>query len=104
MTVRIRNSSRLLHANLFVTGGVEYWELPEYPTIDVRDDDLTHEVEESDRIDKLAYTYYGDANLWWIIALANDLRMLPSDLQAESKIRIPSPVYVTGVLLRAREK
>ena len=104
MTVRIKNSSRLIHAELFVTSGVEYWDLPQYPEIDIRNDDMTHEVEENDRIDKLANKYYGDPNLWWVIALANDLRIVPPDLQAESKIRIPSPVYVTGVLLRAREK
>jgi len=104
MTVRIKNTSRLIHANLLKTGGIEYWELPEYPEILPREDDMVHEVEVSDRIDRLAHKYYGDVVLWWVIALANNLRAIPADLVAGTKLRIPAPVYVTGDLLRVKDK
>lgn len=104
MTIRIKNSSRLIHSKLLLTGDVEFWDLPEYPTIEPREDDSAHEVTFTDRIDSIAMTYYGDPNLWWVIALANNLRILPGDISVGQVLKIPSSVYVRGVLLRAKEK
>jgi nucleoid-associated protein YgaU len=102
MTVRIKNNSRLFFSELFVTAGVEYWGLPEYPDVEARDDDILHEVVEHDRIDKLASDYYGDPVLWWVIARANGLKLIPADLKVGSELRIPSPLYVSSILMRRR--
>jgi nucleoid-associated protein YgaU len=40
---------------------------------------LTHIVKEGDRLDLLAYTYYGDPTKFWFICDANQ-EMFPSDL------------------------
>jgi phage tail protein X len=42
-----------------------------------------------DRLDLLAYKYYGDRNLWWIIAVANELVNGSVILPTGKRIRIP---------------
>jgi hypothetical protein len=53
-------------------------------------DDRFHVVTDGDRIDVLAYHYFGDATLWWLIADWNDIAF-PLDLPASgTTLRIPS--------------
>lgn len=42
----------------------------------------THVTTEGDRLDRLAFTAYGDVERWWLIADANDA-MWPEDLVSE---------------------
>ena len=42
-----------------------------YPIIYPSDDDIIIVTNEADYLDSLAYKYYGDPTLWFIIALAN---------------------------------
>jgi len=49
----------------------------------------THLVEQGDRLDLLATDYYGDAEAWWWIALANPGLEYPGELPVGKKIRIP---------------
>jgi len=102
MSVRIRNSSRLTHAHLLSMYSVEFWEIPEYPNIDPREDDLIHQVDATDRMDRIAVKYYRDPGLWWVIALANNKRNLPRDLEVGESLRIPAPTYVFSELLKPR--
>jgi len=100
MTVRLRNTSRLKFARLATIEGVEHWELPEYPAIQEALDDARYVVDRKDRIDKLATTFYSDPSLWWIIALANGMALLPNDLRPGSTIRVPSQRRVFVEILR----
>lgn len=100
MTVRIRNTSRLKFARLTTIDGVECWELPEYPAIVTAVDDAKYVVDRQDRIDKLATRFYGDPGLWWIIALANGMALLPNDLDVGATIRVPSQRRVFVEILR----
>lgn len=106
MGISIRQNSRLVHANVVVaeSTGLEFWDLPEYPIIEKRDDDLLYNVTETDRIDQIATKYYGDPNLWWVVALANDIRHIPNDLAklVGYSLRIPSPRYVFSNLLKKK--
>ena len=54
------------------------------------------------RIDLLAYKYYGNARFWWIIALANEI-IDPFDLPVNTQLRIPpkDAIYNTGGVLSA---
>lgn len=60
-----------------------------YPVIKPSDDDIIVEPTKK-RLDYLAYQYYNDSSLWWIIALANGITdgsfNIPSRL---NEIRIP---------------
>jgi len=90
MTVKLSRMSRLRFARLIRVGGVESWEQPTYPEIDTADDDIIYTVEDGDRIDRLADRFYGATELWWVIAIANSLKLLPNDVYAGQTIRIPS--------------
>lgn len=60
-----------------------------YPKIPLRDDDIYVASETGDRLDTLAYQYYQDASLWWIIAVANNLHDAPFGLKDGTILRIP---------------
>jgi hypothetical protein len=100
MSVRLRNTSRLRWARLITLDGVEHWEQPEYPKIEAAPDDKRYTVGQNDRIDKLAQRFYGSMDLWWIIALANDMELLPDALNANTVIKIPSQQRVFIEILR----
>lgn len=97
-SVRLQKFSRLRFGNLIEIDGVAFWDLLELPDILEQPDDVFHQVTGTDRIDSLAMLYYGSPVLWWIIAAANDLELLPVDLQTGDILRIPSKRYVQQVL------
>jgi hypothetical protein len=100
MSVDVGNTSRLLFAELLSLDEVEFWDTLVLPDAGTRQDDIQHIVANSDRIDLLAQMYYQEASLWWVIAWANNLEILPTDLKEGDQIRIPSTDYVQNVLLR----
>ena len=44
-----------------------------YPTIEAQPDDSYILTGVTDRLDNIAFDFYGDATLWWVIAMVNDL-------------------------------
>ena len=44
-----------------------------YPRIPLSDSDIYIIAKQTDRLDLLAYQYYGDVSNWWIIAHANKI-------------------------------
>ena len=100
MAAKIKSTSRLRFARLITIDDVEHWELPEYPVIAPAASDGTYTVDRGDRIDRLANHYYQDPTLWWVIALANGMELLPNDLKPGVEIRIPSQQRVFVEILR----
>ena len=45
-------------------------------------------TQEGDRLDNLAFQYYGDSNLWWYIATANQISTM--NVPNGTSLRIPS--------------
>ena len=101
MAVDVGTTSRLQFKELVTVNGVEYWELDLLPKIPLQPDDLYVRVTDQDRIDQLAVKYYSDPNLWWVIATANDMELLPTQLVPDEVIRIPSPSYVRNQMFSA---
>ena len=60
-----------------------------HPEIPLRDDDIYVASETGDRLDTLAYKYYKDTSLWWIIASANNIHNAPFGLKDGTILRIP---------------
>lgn len=60
-----------------------------YPPIPPQDTDLQIITNETDYLDTLAYKYYGDTTLFWIIAVANNLGKGRLSVQPGLTIRIP---------------
>ena len=60
-----------------------------YPTIPISDNDQFVYPQDGDRLDNLAYKYYNDASLWWVIAQANELGKGRTILNPNFQIRVP---------------
>jgi len=86
-----KNRSRLRHATLVQYGDLEFWDRPRIPDIETSSGDIIHVVSMGERIDSIANRYYGDQGLWWVIAHANNLNLLPCDLIVGDRIVIPDP-------------
>lgn len=92
--VTVKKVSRLRFAELTTIEGYTFFAPTEMPFIDPAADDIQHTVTSSDRIDLLANTYYGTPDLWWVIARANGIRLLPRDLKLNARLLIPSRIRV----------
>ncbi len=60
-----------------------------YKPIPLRDDDLYVVTQTGDRLDAIAYKFYGDAKLWWIIASANNIHNAPTGIEDGLILRLP---------------
>lgn len=70
--------------------GKQYYENNIYPDIPVTEDDDYVITVLGDRLDLIAFDFYGDVSFWWVIASANSL---PGDsiyLEPGLQLRIPS--------------
>ncbi len=94
MSVSIVQNSRLGLCDLAVIDEYEFWDMLDLPMYTQKADDFFHLVSKTDRMDLLAHSFYGDPNLWWVIAWANDLEILPTQLIEGASIRIPSVDFV----------
>ena len=69
--------------------GREVYRTRIYPNIPLKDSDLYIVTELGDRLDTLAYQYYGDQSLWWIIATANNIHDAPFAVPDGTILRVP---------------
>ncbi len=61
-----------------------------YNPIPMRDDDLYVVTQTGDRLDAIAYRFYGDPKLWWIIASANNIHTAPTGIEDGLILRLPA--------------
>tara|TARA_Y100000593_G_scaffold93632_1_gene189248 strand:+ start:625 stop:930 length:306 start_codon:yes stop_codon:yes gene_type:complete len=67
-----------------------------YSTIPQTDNDIFVITQDGDRLDHLAQQFYGNVNLWWYIAKANNLTFMT--IPAGTSLRIPATTkYAIGV-------
>jgi len=71
-----------------------------YPEITRDFSDIYVYTTKGDRYDLLALSYYGDVQLWWIIARANTNNTIPDSLYPNvgEQIRIPGPSRISFIL------
>lgn len=100
MSVSVVTRSRLRRATLGVIDGYEFWDAVDYPTLVEQPDDLSYQVVGEERLDSIASKIYGDPTLGWIIALANDLELIPGDINPGDILKIPSPRYIIEEILK----
>lgn len=63
-----------------------------YPAIPVSDSDIYVTVSDNDYLDSLAFKYYKDTSLWWVIAVANNLGKGKLSLDTTKQLRIPTNI------------
>jgi nucleoid-associated protein YgaU len=51
---------------------IPYYKGKQYPNVPLSESDVYVITTVGDRLDSLAYSYYGDSTLWWVIAAANN--------------------------------
>ena len=69
-----------------------YLESTIYPKIKATDNDLYIISTQGDRLDLLANQYYSDRNLWWVIAVANNLNDASLSIEPGKQLRIPGNI------------
>ena len=73
--------------------GTRYRGVTRYPEIPASEDDVYVIAADGDRLDNLAYQFYGDSSLYWIIASANPDQIYNSLYPVlGTQLRIPFPV------------
>jgi len=63
-----------------------------YPPIPKQPDDIYLRVSTSERLDFIAYKYYGNSNYYWIIAEANGIGKGSMQVPVGMQLRIPTNI------------
>lgn len=95
-------TSRYKNTNIYAgSDGQYYYGIWKAPTIDAQPPDIYHTIEvgENLRLDALAYKYYGNYQLWWVLATANDILDPFTELTVGDTIRIPYLPYIFSDIL-----
>lgn len=71
------------------TDGITYKANSIYPEVPLSDKDYYVITTAGDRYDTLAYQFYNDVSLWWIIASANNSQQASLVVQPGVQLRIP---------------
>jgi hypothetical protein len=84
--------ARYTYAETLITKETKkrYLESVIYPKIGVSDEDFYIITQSTDRLDLLSNQYYGDAQYWWVIAVANNINDGTLYVEAGRQIRIPA--------------
>lgn len=72
--------------------GKRYYPTTLYSQIDPKSDDIYLITVKGDRMDNLAFEYYGDPSLWWVIAAANTIPQDSIFIPVGSQIRVPANI------------
>ena len=92
---RYADIEKIRNTNEFVgTLGTQYYKDVTYPEIPSSENDIWVETEFGDRLDNLAFQFYGDVTLYWIISIANPNKINMGSLYLDvgSQIRIPQNI------------
>ena len=87
--------SRYRNTKLKTKDNKSYYRNTIYQKIPKSESDIYVVTQYGDRLDLIAYQFYGDVSLWWYIARANDLNtmIIPENIQ----LRIPGTIeYAKG--------
>jgi len=104
--VEIRKNSWLNFADLLEFNGCIFWDTPNFPKIPPEEADTFIEVDDqiAGNLDLIAHEEYGDHDLWWVIALANGMDLIPTDVLIGSRIRIPNKALVDKIISKGQQK
>ena len=71
---------------------VKRYSTSRYPFVPFRDTDIYIIGRSRQRLDNLAYEYYGDPKLWWVIAEVNNIGKGTLSVPVNKRLRIPYPI------------
>jgi hypothetical protein len=79
------------------TSNKPYYKGKIYPDIPYTETDEYIITVDGDRLDTIAYSYYGDPELWWIISVANN-NVTRGSLYPQPGTQLRVPINVNNVL------
>lgn len=91
--------TRLLKQNIDIKDNKVFYKPIIYFKIKEDFKDLYMRVTKGTRIEIVAEKIYGDDNLWWIIACANNLSLEEFALSDEKIIRVPHPDRIGDIII-----
>lgn len=74
------------------------------PVIPLSKQDIYIKTTTPERLDKLANQFYGDATLWWIIAVSNGLGKGSLYVPENTTIRIPPSANIQQIIKQANQE
>ena len=92
---RYSNVKEIRNTNEFVsTIGTRYYTNNTYPEVPPNENYIWVETEFGDRLDSLAFQFYNDVTLYWVISIANPnkINMGSLFLDPGAQIRIPTNI------------
>jgi hypothetical protein len=75
-----------------------------FPAAPESNGDLYIQTTSPDRLDKLAYIFYEDATMWWVIAAANALGKGTYMVPADTRLRIPEKTNIQQVIIETNNE
>lgn len=82
----------------FITNEYEpYYKSKFYPNVPLSESDVYVITTVGDRLDSLAYSYYRDATLWWVISMANN-NITKGALYPAPGTQLRIPTDITAVI------
>lgn len=91
--------SRLENIKIKRTNNKRYYSYIKYPDIPLSSNDLYVLTSVGDRLDSLAHQFYGDVNLWWVIATANPQNVRRDSIKLKPGIEIRIPANISDILV-----
>ena len=90
--------NRYDNATIEITSqGKRYWNQKFYPNVPLSETDDYVITTIGDRLDNLAYSYYNDSTLWWVISTANN-NVTKGSLFPEPGTQLRIPTNINAVL------
>ena len=77
--------------------GKRYWKQKFYPNVPLSETDDYVITTIGDRLDSLAYSYYRDSTLWWVISMANN-NATKGSLFPEPGTQLRIPTNINAVI------
>lgn len=71
-----------------------YYDTIIIPNPDISTSDIYIQTTTPDRLDRLAYIFYEDETLWWLIATANGLGKGSYIVPGNTRLRIPNKLNI----------
>jgi nucleoid-associated protein YgaU len=76
---------------LTTSTGQQYYKAKKYPPVPPLASDVYLVTVQGDRLDLIAYTYYKDSTLWWVISMVNnDITFGSMFPEPGTQLRIPT--------------
>ena len=91
-------SNRLQNLKIKIKQNKRYYNRIKYPEIPLNINDLYIITSIGDRLDLLANRFYGDTELWWVIATANMNKVRRDNFALKPNIEIRIPANLRSVL------